>query len=256
MTAAERASRLLALHEAPSLLTLVNVWDVASARVVASDPGTQALATASHAIAAAHGYEDGEQIPLDLHLDAVRRIVDAVDVPVTADLEAGYGDVADTVRRAIGVGVVGANIEDGLRPLDDAVRAVEAALEAGSAEGIALVLNARTDAFLQEGRPAQECLDDAVTRGRAYLAAGAPVVFVPGVAEEAHIRALVDAFGPRRLSVLGGPSSPTPARLEELGVARVSFGPWPQRVALAALQDLVRGVGAGEGIPAETPRLS
>ena len=117
MTTADRASALRALHTDPALLRLVNVWDVASARVVAQTEGTRALATASHAIAAMYGYEDGEQIPLDLMLEAVGRVVDAVDLPVTADLEGGYGDAGETCRRAIGLGVVGANIEDRLRPL-------------------------------------------------------------------------------------------------------------------------------------------
>ena len=109
--------RCSALHTDPALLRLVNVWDVASARVVAQTEGTQALATASHAIAAMYGYEDGEQIPLDLMLEAVGRVVDAVDLPVTADLEGGYGDAGETCRRAIGLGVVGANIEDQMKPL-------------------------------------------------------------------------------------------------------------------------------------------
>jgi len=118
---AERASALLALHTDPALLTLVNVWDVASARVVAQTPGTTAIATASHAIAAMYGYQDGEHIPRGLMFEAVGRVVDAVDLPVTADLEAGYGDAAETVRRAIGLGVAGCNIEDQLKPLPEAV---------------------------------------------------------------------------------------------------------------------------------------
>ena len=125
------------------------MWDPISAKVVASEPGTKALATASHSIAASFGYEDGEHIPLDLHLEAIQRIVQATDLPVSADLEAGYGDIGETIRRAIGVGVVGANIEDQLKPLDEAVRGVEAALAAGEAEGIRFVLNARTDAFVR-----------------------------------------------------------------------------------------------------------
>ena len=100
--AAAQASRLLRLHRDPTLLTVVNVWDVISARVVADVHGTTALATASHSIAASFGYEDGENIPLDLMLEAVGRIVAVTDLPVTADLEGGYGDAAETVRRAIG----------------------------------------------------------------------------------------------------------------------------------------------------------
>jgi 2-methylisocitrate lyase-like PEP mutase family enzyme len=257
MTLTQNADRLLSLHEDPKLLTLVNVWDAVSAKVVAADPGTQALATASHSIAASFGYEDGERIPLDLHLDAIDRIVRATDLPVSADLEAGYGDVGETIRRAIGVGVAGANIEDQLKPLDEAVRGVEAALAAGEAEGIRFVLNARTDAFVRgAGRTPEENLDDAVTRGRAYLAAGAPVVFVPGRLDESQVRTLVDAFGPRKLSVIAVPGSLALEKLEELGVARVSYGPFPQRVALTALQSLVRDVHAGGGIPEGTQQLN
>jgi 2-methylisocitrate lyase-like PEP mutase family enzyme len=256
MTIYDKARRLLDLHEAPELLTVVNVWDAISAKVVAGEPGTQALATASHSIAASFGYEDGEQIPLDLHLDAIQRIVQATDLPVSADLEAGYGDIGETIRRAINVGVVGANIEDQLKPLDEAVRGVEAALAAGESEGIRFVLNARTDAFVRgRDRTPEENLADAVTRGQAYIEAGAPVVFVPGRLDEAQIRTLVEAFGPRKLSLIGA-GAPSLAKLEQLGVTRVSYGPAPQRVALTALQDLVRAIHAGGGIPADTRALN
>src|SRR6476469_6425457 len=112
----EKGAQLLRLHRDPKLLTLVNFWDVVSATTVASVEGTTALATASHSIAATFGYEDGENIPLDLHLSMVERIVQAVDLPVTMDFEAGYGDAGETARRAIGVGAVGGNLEDQLKP--------------------------------------------------------------------------------------------------------------------------------------------
>lgn len=257
MTLQDKAERLLALHEDTALLTVVNVWDPISARVVASEPNTTALATASHSIAASFGYDDGENIPVDLHLQAIERIVAATDLPVSADLEGGYGDVGETVRRAIGVGVVGANIEDELRPIAEAVRGVEAALQAGEAEGIRIVLNARTDAFVRgRDRSPEENLDDAITRGRAFLDAGAPVVFVPGLLGQAQVRALVDAFGPQRLSVIAVPGSLPLETLEELGVSRVSYGPWSQRVALTALQDFVRSVHAGGALPEDTRALS
>jgi len=258
MNAADRASALLALHTDPALLRLVNVWDVASARVVAQTEGTQALATASHAIAATYGFEDGERIPLELMLEAVGRIVDAVELPVTADLEGGYGDPGETCRRAIGLGVVGANIEDQMKPLREAVASVEAVVRAAADEGVPdFVLNARTDAVLRGGdRDPGEVLADAIQRGRAYLDAGAPVVFVPGALVEDQVVALVDVFGPQRLSMLPVPGPPSLARLEELGVARVSFGPFPQRVAMTALQEMVEGVVRGEGIPAGTRNLT
>jgi 2-methylisocitrate lyase-like PEP mutase family enzyme len=256
-SAAERATLLRSLHTDPALLKVVNVWDVASAQVVAQTPGTTALATASHAIAASYGYEDGEHIPRDLMLDMVGRIAADVDLPVTADLEAGYGDAADTCRRAIALGVVGANIEDQLRPLDEAAAIVEAVMRAAADEGVPdFVLNARTDAFvLGRDRDPADALADAIARGQAFLEAGAPVVFVPAALDEAQVAALVDAFGPRRLSMIPASGGPSLARLEELGVARVSFGPMPQRVALTALQQMVEGVVRGEGIPAGTRNL-
>src|SRR6476661_8418510 len=107
MSNAEKATRLLQLHRDPELLTVVNVWDSISAKVVADVEGTTALATASHSIAASWGYEDGENIPVDLMVEACGRIVAATDLPVTADLEGGYGNAAETIRKAIGVGVVG-----------------------------------------------------------------------------------------------------------------------------------------------------
>jgi 2-methylisocitrate lyase-like PEP mutase family enzyme len=256
---ATRARALLDLHTAPDILTLTNVWDVISATVVAGTPGVRALATASHSIAATFGYEDGENIPLELHLDMVGRIVAAVDVPVTMDLEGGYGDAGETVRRAIEVGVVGGNLEDQMKPLDDAVAAVEAALRSGRDAGIDFVLNARTDAFIKAGQGADRSpvLAEAITRGQAFLEAGAPVVFVPGVVAREEIAALVDALGPRKLTLISVPGVSLPAReLQELGVARVSTGPFTQRVALTALQDAVTEMVAGGTLPQGTRPLN
>jgi 2-methylisocitrate lyase-like PEP mutase family enzyme len=256
---ATRARTLLDLHTAPEILTLTNVWDVVSATVVAGTPGVRALATASHSIAATFGYEDGENIPLALHLDMVGRIVAAVDVPVTMDLEGGYGDAGETVRRAIEVGVVGGNLEDQMKPLDEAVAAVEAVLRAGRDAGIDFVLNARTDAFVKAGPDADRAavLAEATTRGRAFLEAGAPVVFVPGVVAREEIAALADAFGPRKLTVISVPGASLPAsELQELGVARVSTGPFTQRVALTALQDAVTAMVGGGTLPAGTRPLN
>src|SRR6195952_6123585 len=174
---ATRARTLLDLHTAPEILVLANVWDVVSAQVVSAVDGVQALATASHSIAATFGYQDGENIPLELHLDRVRRIVDAVDLPVTMDFEAGYGDAGATAARAIEAGVVGGNLEDQMKPLDEAVDAVKAVLAAGKDAGIDFVLNARTDAFVRAAPDADpaEVLSEAVKRGEAFLEAGAPV---------------------------------------------------------------------------------
>ncbi len=256
---ATRARTLLDLHTAPEILVLANVWDVVSAQVVAATDGVRALATASHSIAAAFGYEDGENIPLDLHLDMVGRIVDAVDLPVTMDLEAGYGDPGETARRAIAKGVVGGNLEDQMKPLDDAVAAVEAVLAAGRDAGIDFVLNARTDAFVRAPRDADRgaLVEEAIRRGRAFLEAGAPVVFVPGAILREEITALVDALGPQRLSVIAAPRrSLTVRELQELGVARMSTGPFTQRVALTALQDATAELVAGGALPPGTRSLN
>jgi 2-methylisocitrate lyase-like PEP mutase family enzyme len=245
-----KGAELLRLHQDPTLLTLVNVWDVVSARTVAAVEGTTAIATASHSIAASFGYEDGENIPLDLMLEQVKRVVDATELPVTADLEGGYGNAPETVRRAIGLGVVGANIEDQLKPVADAARQVEQIMKVAESEGVDFVLNARTDAFaLGRGRDPEVNLADAVERGRAFLDAGAPVVFVPARLSEDQILALVDAYGPQRLTTIGIPGNPSRDWQQEHGVARTSYGPLSQNVALTALQELVEEVHRGGGVP-------
>jgi len=247
---AEKAADLLRLHTDSELLIVVNVWDVISATVVAGVPETKAIATASHSIAATFGYPDQEVIPRDLMIDMCGRIAAAVDLPVSADLEAGYGDAGETVRRAVGVGVVGANLEDQMRPLPEAVAAVRAAVAAGEGEGVPFVVNARTDAFMTAaGRDPKEVLADAVERGKAFLGEGAACVFVPGQLDEPTVEALVEGIGERRVSVIAAPGSLSTARLAELGVARVSFGPFTQWSTLAHLADLAADVYAGAPLP-------
>lgn len=254
---ADKAAELQRLHADPELLVLVNVWDVITARTVADVPGTRALATASHSIAASAGYPDGEVIGVEEMVAAVGRIAAAVDLPVTADLEAGYGDAGSTVSRAIDVGVVGANLEDQMKPLDDSVAAVRAAVAAGESAGVPFVLNARTDAFLEAGdRDPAEVLAEAVERGRAYLDAGASTFFAPGTLDEAAVTTLVEALGPQKLNLIAVPGSLPLATMQELGVARVSFGPWSQNVALTALAQLVEGAHAGSGLPEGTRKLN
>ncbi|MCJ1674938.1 isocitrate lyase/phosphoenolpyruvate mutase family protein [Rathayibacter sp. VKM Ac-2929] len=257
MSIEARGRTLVDLHTAPELLSVVNVWDVVSATTITALPETRALATASHSIAATFGYPDGERIPLDLHLSMIERIVAAVDVPVSADLEAGYGDAGETIRRAIEVGVVGANLEDQAKPLAEALRSVEKAVAAAEEEAVPFALNARTDVFLRAGdRDRGEVLADAIERGRAYLDAGATCFFVPGLLQDAELEALVAALGRRRVSVIGVPGSQSPARFEELGLARVSYGPWTQRVALTALQDAATALYAGGALPEGTRPLN
>ena len=256
MTLAEKAQTLIDLHRAPEILRVVNVWDVVSAQTVAALPETTAVATAGHSIAATLGYADGT-IPRELMLDMVSRITAAVDLPVSADLDDGYGDTGETTRLAIAAGAVGANIEDRLKPLDESVANVAAIVAAGEAEGVPFVLNARTDAFVRGGdRPVQESIADAIARGRAYLDAGATTVFVPGILDADVTRQLVDGIGANRVSVIGLPGALTAAEYEALGIARISYGPMTQRVALTALQDLASSLYADGAIPTGTRALN
>lgn len=239
------------LHQAAPILMLPNAWDVGSAKVLAEE-GFPAIATTSAGIAFAQGYADGEIISREEMLAVVARIVKKVPLPITADLEMGYGpkpeDVAETVRRAIATGVVGANFEDGikqaaapLRDLNDNVERIRAAREAADAEDIPFVINARTDVFLVSGDMGPQAFDHVVRRANAYRAAGADCLFVPGKLDLETIGRLVKAIdGP--LNILGGFSgytAPPLAQLQELGVARVTIG---GSLSLAALA-LVKRVG-------------
>jgi 2-methylisocitrate lyase-like PEP mutase family enzyme len=255
-----KAEELRRLHRAPELLVLVNVWDVASARVVAGAPGCRAIATASWSIAAALGFRDGEQLPRDDMLATVGRIASAVDQPVTADLETGFGatpaDVAQTIASAIEAGVVGCNLEDGvddreapLRPTAEHAERVTAARVAGERAGVPIVINARTDVYIERVGAPEQRFEMALDRGRAYREAGADCVFVPGLAELDTIERLVGEL--RSVSVLAGAHGPALDDLQRIGVARVSFGPGPMGVAMAALRDTAVKLLSG-GAPPET----
>jgi 2-methylisocitrate lyase-like PEP mutase family enzyme len=245
----EKAQALRQAHAAPEPLVLVNAWDAASARVVAATPGCKAVATASWAIASVHGFPDGEQIGLDNMLKAVHAVAKAVELPVTADLERGYGDARTTVAAAVEAGAVGCNLEDGAKtgeliPAEQHAANVAAARESTD---VPVVINARTDAFL-EG--VDDALDVAVERGKAYLAAGADCIFVPGVQDAETLRELVRRIrGP--VSILARPGTPPLAELARIGIARVSYGPGPMGYAMAALQGLAKHLIAGGEPPAE-----
>ena len=190
-------------------------------------------------------------------IQAVGRIAAAVDLPVSADLEAGYGNAGETIRRAIGVGIVGANLEDEMRPFDEAVAAVAAAVRAADVEGVPFALNARTDAFLRAGDRDREAVTaDAIERGRAFLDAGATCVFVPGKLDNAADgrRAWSRASATARSASSRCPGRCTQAELTSLGVARISFGPWSQRVALTAWADTATELLGGASLPAGVRR--
>lgn len=232
-TQSEKADKLRALHQTARPLILVNAWDVVSARII-EELGFPAIATTSAGIAWAEGFADGERISREHMLDRVERIAQAVDVPVSADLEGGYGstvhDAAATAQGAIEAGAVGLNFEDargeGNTLIDVEVQAVHIAAMRQTATQlkVALVINARTDVYLANvGDSDAWRLTEAIRRGNQYLRAGADCVFVPGPSDDASIAALVRGIdGP--INVLATARTPSVARLRELGVVRVSLG--------------------------------
>jgi len=238
-TQRERADALRRLHAGPGILVLPNAWDVATARLV-EEAGFPAIATTSAGVAWAAGFADGERISRDEMLEAVRRIAAGVRVPVTADVEGGYGPspeaAAETARGVIAAGAVGLNLEDGtadggLLELSLHVERIQAVRVGGASGGVPLVINARTDAFEVKGWDAARRFAEAVRRANAYRAAGADCLFVPHVSDGETIGRLArELDGP--LNVIAGPPAPPIRELERLGVRRASLGP---RVVQAAL---------------------
>jgi 2-methylisocitrate lyase-like PEP mutase family enzyme len=248
------AERLRALHQAPPILILPNAWDVASAKVYEKE-GFQAIATTSAGIASALGYPDGQRISLEEHIEIIRRIAVSCSVPVSADIEAGYAidpeGVARTVSMTAESGAVGVNLEDGklgcggaegggLFEPGEQVERVAAARQAADSSGIPMVINARTDVFLYADDPERR-IAAAVSRGNAYRQAGADCIFVPdlGDLDEQTMSILVREIE-APLNVIAGTCTPPVARLEEIGVARVSFGPRPMRAVLSLLREIAR----------------
>ena len=245
---AQKAEQFRKLHHGPSMLVLPNAWDVVSARIL-EECGHPAIATSSAAVAFSRGYPDGQRIPRDEMLDVVARIAGAVRVPVTADLEAGYGttveDMAETVKAAIEAGVIGMNLEDVTG--DDASSHVELALQVekirairktAKSLGVPFVLNARTDIYLMPIGPEATRFERTVERLRAYREAGADCLFAPGLYDRETIAKLVKAV-PAPINILASPACPAMAELEKMGVARVSAGSGIMRAAMG----LVRRIG-------------
>lgn len=241
-TVLARARQFQAMHDGPAIAVIANAWDAGSARVF-EHAGAEAIGTGSAGVAFAHGYADNEDIPREVMLLAIREMVRAVDVPVTADILAGLGSTIDevvaTVEEVIRIGAVGINIEDSIevdgsaRMLDTAFQAekIRAVCDAVRESGVPIVVNARTDSFwLKEGDAAQQ-LRVSIERGNRYLEAGARCVFVPGALDPATIRTLVGEIG-GPINILAMPGCPPVAELQALGVRRVSVGSGPMRASL------------------------
>ena len=257
MSTIEKAETLRALYQAPEIVRVVNVWDAISTRVVADLPDTKAIATAGHSIAASHGYDDGG-MPLQVALDAVEVIVKATELPVTADLDDGYEEPGETIRRAIAIGTVGANVEDRLKPFDESVARVRAIIAAAEAEGVPFQLNARTDAIARGTEALDVRLTEAIRRGKAFLEEGAALVFIPGLVDRESVQRVVSELGRNTISVIGLPIPGvlTAKEYEELGVARISYGPLPQRATLLTLQSLASDLYGSGVIPTDLPALN
>ena len=268
MTQLALAARFRQLHAAASdpILVLPNAWDAMSARLVEA-AGAAAVATTSAGISWALGRPDGQGLSREAMTGAVRVIVESVRVPVTADVESGYGagtpdDVAETVRGVVGAGAVGINLEDapghGGAPLLDAaaqVARLTAARATAEALGADLFINARTDTYVKKVGSDADRFDETVRRARAYVAAGADGVFVPGVADAETIGRLAAAVG-APLNVIGGPGVPSVPELRALGVARVSVGPGLARSVMSHIRRVateVLGPGTYESLREQVP---
>lgn len=231
MSSSDKAALLRRLHHEPQILVLPNAWDVGSAKVLAALPGCRALATTSGGMAVSLGFEDGERTPVEVMVSACARIASAVEIPVTADLEHGYGDPVETARTAWDGGIVGINFEDSAHgavvPAEEQVDAIGSIREAVPE----LVINARVDVFLRQAGG----VDEAVERAHAYLAAGADCVY-PIFCPTSSIAELARRIdGP--VNVLALPDVPEPSELQALGVARLT---WGSRLASLAYAEAAR----------------
>jgi 2-methylisocitrate lyase-like PEP mutase family enzyme len=239
-----KAELLRRLHAGPDILVLPNAWDGISARIVEAE-GFPAVATGSAGVAAVLGYPDGQRVPRSEMMFMVARMAASVEVPLTADVEAGYDDVAATARELIAAGAVGLNFEDmvnhELVPLAEQLDRLRTVRAAGEAAGVRLVINARTDIFLGKHGDEATRFDRAVERLNAYFDVGADCLFAPGVVDTETIGRLVAALkGP--LNILATVGTLTVAELKGLGVRRLSLGSGTARVSLGTLQRFVREI--------------
>ena len=249
--AKQKAKDFRALHVPGQPLVLFNIWDPGSAKAVAK-AGAKALATGSWSVAAACGFSDGEQVPLDLVIDNLSRIAGATELPVSVDIESGYGktpeDVGRTISRTISASAIGCNLEDShpengkLREVSEQVARIRQARATADATGIPYFINVRIDVFFGvSGQPHDAAMVEATAeRARAYADAGADGIFAPGLADLGLIARLA-AASPLPLNIMAGGDTPSIGSLAEAGVARVSHGPGPYRAVMARLEELARG---------------
>ena len=240
----ENARRFAEMHVKGKPLLLYNAWDAGSAKAILG-AGAKAIATSSWSVAEAQGYRDGETIPIALVEQIVARIAATINAPVTVDFEGGYSEddreLADNVSRLLDLGLIGINFEDrvvkgaGLYDKDRQARRISAIRKAAEHKGVDLFINARTDIFFEHGDDAAQVVGEALDRAKAYVFAGASGYFVPGLVDDALIGRICDGVSlPVNIMAMDG--VPSNARLAELGVARISYGPIPYIHAMKALE--------------------
>jgi 2-methylisocitrate lyase-like PEP mutase family enzyme len=253
-TQQQYAETFRGLHKKGDPLVLFNAWDAATAKAIAK--AFPAVATSSAAVASALGFADGEDVPFDMVTSLVSRITAAVSVPVSIDLEAGYGDTpdaaAESAAKILNAGAIGINIEDGLSggkrqlvSLKQHAAKIKAVRDTAQKFGIHLFINARTDPFLRKFGSPGECLDEALRRARAYADAGADGIFVPGLTE----LALIEQFAlltPLPVNVMVTQGVPKISDLARVGVQRVSLGPWPMMAAMRVIEQAAAAVAASK----------
>lgn len=252
----EQALTFTTLHIKGDPLIIFNVWDAGTAKALAA-VGPKAIATGSWAVSDAHGYTDGEKIPLELVLANLERIVASVDIPVSLDFESGYGQtpeaVKSTVAQVIAAGAIGINFEDQdieadvLYSVADQSARIAAIREAADEAGVPLFINARTDIFLNNAPETHSDahLEEAIVRASAYQTAGASGFFAPGLADAEKIRTLCEQVAVP-VNILVRPTTPSLKEMAALGVARISFGSGSYRVAMKAFTDAARAAVAME----------
>ncbi|MGH7822356.1 MAG: isocitrate lyase/PEP mutase family protein [Candidatus Binatia bacterium] len=244
MNQKEKAQVFRELHHRAEILVLPNAWDAASARVFEL-AGAPAVATTSSGLAASLGYPDGEIIPRALVISAVQQICRTVEIPVSVDAEAGYGnsaeEVGETVKTLLDAGAVGVNLEDGMLDPRLLVAKIAAAREISAAKDVPLFVNARTDVYLQARVPGAAGFAEAVRRLRAYENAGADGLFAPGLADPAEISRLLREIR-LPLNIMAFAGVPTAKELERLGVKRVSVGAGPMRATLGLVRRIAEEV--------------
>ncbi|OWO96864.1 phosphonomutase [Rhizobium esperanzae] len=246
MNQTEKAKAFGALHRKGDPIVLYNIWDAGTAKAVA-DAGAKALATGSWSVAAAHGFADGEKLPMSMLVETAKSITDAVDLPLSIDFEGAYSadpqGAAANVAKLIEVGAIGINFEDrvvsgeGLYPIESQAARIRAIRVMAEGKGMPFFINARTDLFLAESDLSKHAglVDEAIERGRAYAAAGGNGFFVPGLIDPALIEKICAASS-LPVNVMMRAGAPDVKTLAKLGVGRISYGPGPYRSMMEKLR--------------------